>query len=146
MCYHLPITPLINDLTPIHDTRTTKMELYLLTINDCHTFIWKLEKDWESRGVNLNHKISRPTKQCHKSLKRSFPMIMDYSLYWGPNLVLNPHLQQLPFSVTFSRQEQSANKKTKNFLSQKFLVSHTKVLETRFRGKNTTWKNIYSLI
>ena len=111
MCYHLPITPLINDLTPIHDTRTTKMELYLLTINDCHTFIWKLEKDWESRGVNLNHKISRPTKQCLKSLKRSFPMIMDYSLYWGPNLVLNPHLQQLPFSVTFSRQEQSANKK-----------------------------------
>ena len=119
MGYLLPITLLINDLTPLHDTRTTKMELYLLTINDCHTFIWKLEKDWESRGVNLNHKISRPTKQCLKSLKRSFPMIMDHILYWGPNLVLNPHLQQLPFSVTFSGQEQSANQtKRKTFLAK----------------------------
>ena len=51
MCSLSSISPLINDLTPLHDTRTTKMELYLLTINDYHTLIWKLEKDWESRGA-----------------------------------------------------------------------------------------------
>ena len=42
------------------------MELYLLTKKDCHTFIWKLEKDWESRGVsliiNLNHKKIKTDK------------------------------------------------------------------------------------